>query len=57
MPFYLLAFIGAIASGFMVIVAKLSSKYSFKNPWVFAILLTYVSLLFVIPPALLNGAG
>lgn len=51
MPFYVYAWIGAIISGFFVITAKLTSKHSIKNPWLFNFLLAAVTLLFTIPPA------
>lgn len=51
MPFYVYAWIGAIISGLFVITAKLTSKHSIKNPWLFNFLLAAVSLLFTIPPA------
>lgn len=51
MPFYIYAWIGAIISSFFVITAKLTSKHSIKNPWLFNFLLAAVTLLFTIPPA------
>ncbi|MFA6532906.1 MAG: DMT family transporter [Patescibacteria group bacterium] len=51
MPFYIYAWIGAIISGLFVITAKLTSKHSIKNPWLFNFLLAAVTLLFTIPPA------
>lgn len=51
MPFYIYAWIGAVISGLFVITAKLTSKHSIKNPWLFNFLLTAVTLLFTIPPA------
>ncbi len=52
MPFYIYASIGAIFGGFFVITAKLTSKHSIANPWLFNFLLTVVTLLFTIPPAI-----
>lgn len=52
MPFYIYALIGSAVSGLFVIVAKLTSKHSISNPWLFNFLLTTVSLLFTVPPAL-----
>jgi len=52
MPFYIYAWIGAIVSGLFVITAKLTSKYSIANPWLFNFLLTTVTLLFTIPTAI-----
>lgn len=51
MPFYVYAWIGAVISGLFVITAKLTSKHSIKNPWLFNFLLAAVTLLFTIPPA------
>jgi len=52
MPYYIYALIGAMTSGLFVIVAKLTSKHSISNPWLFNFLLTAVTLLFTIPPAI-----
>jgi len=52
MPFYVYAWIGAIVSGLFVVTAKLTSKYSIANPWLFNFLLTTVTLLFTLPPAI-----
>lgn len=52
MPFYIYAWIGAAVSGLFVITAKLTSKHSISNPWLFNFLLTAVTLLFTIPPAI-----
>lgn len=57
MPFYVYAWIGAIASGLIVITAKLTSKHSISNPWLFNFLLVSVTLLFTLPPALIYKAG
>ena len=57
MPFYFFAWIGAITSGFIVITAKLTSKHSIANPWLFNFLLTAVTLLFTVPIALFNNAS
>lgn len=57
MPYYLYAWIGAVASGLILITAKLTSKHSVKNPWLFNSLLVLVTLLFTIPPALVYKAG
>lgn len=51
MPFYIYAWIGAAVSGLFVITAKLTSKHSIKNPWLFNFLLAAVTLLFTIFPA------
>ncbi|VVA44162.1 conserved membrane hypothetical protein [Candidatus Roizmanbacteria bacterium] len=52
MPYYVYAWIGAVVSGLFVITAKLTSKHSIANPWLFNFLLTAVTLLFTIPPAI-----
>jgi len=52
MPFYVYALIGSMSSGLFVIVAKLTSKHSINNPWLFNFLLTTVTLIFTIPPAI-----
>jgi len=57
MPYYFYAWIGAVASGLIVITAKLTSKHSVSNPWFFNFLLVCVTLLFTIPPALIYKAG
>ena len=57
MPFYVYAWIGTIVSGLFVITAKLTSKHSISNPWLFSFLLAIIILLFTIPPALINHAS
>lgn len=57
MPFYIFAWIGLIAYGFFMIVAKLSSKYSISNPWIFNFSWTLLTLIFTIPIALSNHVG
>lgn len=57
MPFYIFAWIGAFTSGLTVITAKLTSKHSISNPWVFTVAIGIVTLLFTAPVALLNNAG
>ncbi|MFA6081765.1 MAG: DMT family transporter [Patescibacteria group bacterium] len=52
MPFYIYAWTGAVISGLFVITAKLTSKHSIKNPWLFNFLLAAVTLLFTAPPAI-----
>lgn len=56
MPYYFYALLGSAVSGLFVIVAKLTSKYSIKNPWLFNFLLTIVSLLFILPAAIYYDA-
>lgn len=57
MPYYVYAWIGAVASGLIVVTAKLTSKHSIANPWLFNFLLVLVTLLFTLPPALFYHAG
>jgi drug/metabolite transporter (DMT)-like permease len=57
MPFYVFAWTGAVASGLLVVTAKLTSKHSISNPWLFNFLLVIITLLFTIPPALIFHAG
>ncbi len=57
MPFYFFAWIGAVASGLIVITAKLTSKHSISNPWLFNFLLVTVTLFFTIPFAIVFHAG
>ncbi len=57
MSYYVYAWVGAIASGLIVVTAKLTSKHSISNPWLFNLLLVLVTLLFTIPPALIYKAG
>ncbi len=57
MPFYILAWIASLSSGLIIIITKLTSKYSIANPWLFNFLWSLVILLFTIPPASANHAG
>lgn len=52
MPFYIYAWIGAVVSGLFVVTAKLTSKHAISNPWLFNFLLTSITLIFTIPPAI-----
>jgi len=56
MPFYIYAWIGSLTSSFIVITAKLTSKHSIANPWLFNYLLGVITLLFTFPIALYYGA-
>jgi len=56
MPYYIYAWIASISSGLILIITKLTSKYSIKNVWLFNFLWSLISLLFIIPPSLLNQA-
>ncbi len=57
MPFYLYAWIACFASASTIIITKLTSKYSIKNPWLFNFLWAFVILSFTIPLSLYNHAG
>ncbi|MEK7633400.1 MAG: hypothetical protein AAB437_00965 [Patescibacteria group bacterium] len=52
MPFYVYAWIATIFGGLFVITAKLTSKHTISNPWLFNFLLSSVTLLFMLPPAI-----
>ncbi len=57
MNVYTLAWIATILLGLEVIVAKLTSKYTIANPWLFNFLWRLFILIFTIPVALYFGAG
>jgi drug/metabolite transporter (DMT)-like permease len=57
MSFYAFAWIACLASASTIIITKLTSKYSIKNPWFFNFLWAFVILLFTVPLALFNHAG
>jgi drug/metabolite transporter (DMT)-like permease len=57
MPFYIYAWIATILAGCFVIIAKLTSKRSITNPWLFNFLLTIVTFVITVPIALFNHAG
>jgi len=57
MPFYIYAWIASFSGAFLVIAAKLTTKYSIKNPWLFNFSWILITLLFTIPAALINHAG
>lgn len=57
MPFYLYAWIAAVAFGSVLLIAKLTSKYSLSNPWLFNFFLNLLTFLFTIPFALANHAS
>jgi len=54
MPYYIFAWIAAVAYGVEVIIGKLTSKYSVKNPWLFNYIWLLFGLIFIIPVALIN---
>lgn len=57
MPFYVFAWIAAIAYGCVAITVKLTSKYSIPNPWLFNFLFQLFVLFIMFPIALFNHAG
>lgn len=57
MPFYIYAWSASIVSAFFVITAKLTTKHSISNPWLFNFILTLVTMVFMVPVALMNHAG
>lgn len=57
MPFYIFAWIGSIASGLFVITAKLTSKHSISNPWLFNLLLVAITFFYTLPIAIYYNAG
>jgi drug/metabolite transporter (DMT)-like permease len=57
MPFYIYAWIASFFSGLIILVTKLTSKYSIKNPWLFNFLWSLIIFLFTLPPAIANHAG
>jgi drug/metabolite transporter (DMT)-like permease len=57
MPFYVYAWIACVSSGFILVISKLASKRSIKNPWLFNFLWTLVTVVFVIPLGIINHSG
>lgn len=57
MSFIYFAWIASIGYAFVVIVGKLTSKYSLSNPWLFNFLYNVSLLLWITPFALANHAG
>ncbi len=57
MPFYVFAWIASVAYGAEVVMAKLTSKYSLKNPWAFNFLWNVMLALLIAPIAYFNGLG
>lgn len=57
MPFYIYAWMAGFSGALIVIIAKLASKYSLKNPWLFNFLWIFITLIFTVPVALANHAG
>lgn len=57
MPFYVFAWVASFMFGLVGIIGKLTSKYSISNPWLFNFLWTLLSLLLILPIALINKVG
>lgn len=57
MPFYIFAWIGVIAYGFMVVVGKLTSKHAINNPYLFNYSWTLLTLIFTVPIAIYYQVG
>jgi drug/metabolite transporter (DMT)-like permease len=57
MPFYVFAWIASFLFGLVGIIGKLTSKHSISNPWLFNFLWTLLSLLLILPVALINNVG
>jgi len=57
MPFYVYAWIACIASASTIIITKLTSRFSIRNPWLFNFIWAFIILVFTIPPALYYHAG
>jgi drug/metabolite transporter (DMT)-like permease len=57
MPFYIFAWIASVAYGGEVVLTKLTSKYSVKNPWLFNFLWNVILAVMIAPIAYFNGVG
>ena len=57
MPFYIFAWIASVAYGGEVVLTKLTSKYSVKNPWLFNFLWNIILAVIMLPIAYFNGVG
>lgn len=57
MPYYVFAWIACFASASTIIITKLTSKFSIKNPWLFNYIWAFVILIFTVPPAIYYHAG
>ncbi len=55
--FYVYAWIASILFALIAVIAKLTSKYSIANPWLFNFTWTLFSFLFTVPAAIIYGAG
>jgi len=57
MPFYIFAWLASFSSALIILITKLTSKYSIKNPWFFNFLWSVIIFLFTLPAALAYHAG
>jgi len=57
MPYYVFAWIASFSAGIYVVIMKLTSKYSIKNPWFFNFLWAIAVMFFTGIPALFRGAS
>lgn len=57
MPFYIFAWIASFAYGVEVVLAKLTSRYTLKNPWAFNFFWNVILVAIMLPIAYFNGLG
>ena len=57
MPFYVYAWIACVSSALTIIITKLTSKHTIRDPWLFNFIWTLIIFLFTIPPAIYYQAG
>lgn len=56
MNYLIFAWIASISSALIIIISKLTSKYSIPNPWLFNFIWSFIILLLIIPLAYFNHA-
>lgn len=56
LPYYIFAWIASLGYGLVVVCSKFTSKYSIKNPWLFAFVYNLFVLAFLVPLTVYNGA-
>ncbi|OIP96990.1 hypothetical protein AUK40_04160 [Candidatus Wirthbacteria bacterium CG2_30_54_11] len=57
MSYLAFAWLASIVYGMYNVIGKLTSKYAIKNIWLFSFLYGLLTLLFTVPPALVNHVG
>ncbi len=57
MNYLAFAWIASISSALIIVISKLTSKYSIPNPWFFNFLWSFITLIIIIPLAYLNHAS